>query len=803
MKKFLSIFLFSLLFLPTVSDAIQKDAGYRLDYNGLSKRLSALEDIIKSGQGNSELINEKVSELKETKSLLLEYKTRQEDSLKTVEKRLTIIGEAPSGETKESAIITQTRQGFNKEKVDITGRIATIDILLAKIEDIEVLMLNLKSQKLLRGLLNRQEPLIYPSEFFFSGKLFVEFLIDILRSPFDWYGNLEPTRQETVKDGLFPIGLIILFSLWLGVYLRLFIMKHFGYKKDIENPRYGNKVSAAIFVAIAYGVIPASIIGGFLIWNITHKVVTTGFFGLIVNSLLFYGLFVILAKAIARVIFAPYNEKWRLLSVSTEKAKKICSAVYFTIIMIGVMMFLDNIVRKANYPLDLITFVSAMSSAIKAFCIIIITKRLFMDDNPDNNILDEDVPENGEDEQLSMAFKVTLSLTVFAFAAFLLSIFGYPTLATFILDKFIISCLIIGVFLIVRTAIKELLHRFLFLTFWSKTFRLRRKMIQKIDFWSFLILEPVIVLSALCFILTVWGVSTNMLLSVIHKLLFGFTIGGIKLSLISIVLGFLVFFISIALVKVMKKKLMNNVLSRMDIDDGIKHSLESGFGFVGFISSLLLAVVVMGGSLTNFALIAGALSFGIGLGLQNIVNNFVSGIVLLFERPVKIGDWVIVNGQEGIVKQVSIRATELETWERSNIIIPNADILSNSLVNLTHTDKVGRIDVAVGVAYGSDTQKVKEILLSVAEEHKKILKKPIPFVVFADFADSSLNFELRAFTSDVMNRLSTASDLRFEIDRLFRENNIEIPFPQRTLHIQTPIKVEENGKPNKKSKKSV
>jgi small-conductance mechanosensitive channel len=190
----------------------------------------------------------------------------------------------------------------------------------------------------------------------------------------------------------------------------------------------------------------------------------------------------------------------------------------------------------------------------------------------------------------------------------------------------------------------------------------------------------------------------------------------------------------------------------------------------------------MGGNLSNIALIAGALSLGIGFGLQNIVNNFISGIILLFERPIKVGDWIIFNGQEGIVKQINIRSTELETWQKSNIIIPNADILSNSIINMTLENKLGRVDIKVGVAYGSDIDKVKRVLLEIADDNPKVLKKPEPSVVFTDFADSSQVLELRCHLSDIMSRLFVASDIRSEISRRFIEEKIEMPFPQVVVH---------------------
>lgn len=217
------------------------------------------------------------------------------------------------------------------------------------------------------------------------------------------------------------------------------------------------------------------------------------------------------------------------------------------------------------------------------------------------------------------------------------------------------------------------------------------------------------------------------------------------------------------------------------------HSLAAGIGYLGVVLAAALAVIVMGIDLTNLALVAGALSVGIGFGLQNVVNNFVSGIIILLERPLKVGDWVIINDKEGLVKQINIRATEIETFQRASIIVPNADIVSNYLINLTHKDRYGRIDIAIGVAYGSDVEKVKATLLKAARKHERILKFPAPRVLFKNFGDSSLDFELYCFTNNVIEKRLIASELRFEINRLFIEEKIDIPFPQRVVHLVNPV----------------
>ena len=341
--------------------------------------------------------------------------------------------------------------------------------------------------------------------------------------------------------------------------------------------------------------------------------------------------------------------------------------------------------------------------------------------------------------------------------------------------------ILLGFLFIIRKAFEDIMHRVLLMRLWAKTFRVKRKILSKLNFWISLVVDPLFVLLAIYMILALWGVSVEILNHGIYKIFTGFNIGGVKISLLSIFLGIIIFFIAVNIVRALKRRLAGNVLSKMDIDEGIKASLESGFGSVGYVLSALLAIAIMGGDLGNLALIAGALSVGIGLGLQNVVNNFVSGIVILFERPIKVGDWVSINGEEGRVKQINIRATEVETFKKTSLIIPNANILSTTVTNLTHSDNSSRMSINVGVAYGSDTRRVAEILLECAEAHKRVLKKPAPSVIFKDFGPSSLDFELRCYTSDIWTGWIIPSDLRFEIDRRFREEGIEIPFPQQTI----------------------
>jgi len=787
MKKIANILSFVLvLFLVNTAAAADKNItslGEDLSYTEINQKLAMMEKSIRSGKATSEEMSDIVKYIGEKRIQLADSKKRIENTLKFIEKRIEALGEVPEN-GKEVALIAQKRKEFTAELATEKARVAEVDILLTRIDELDMTVFNQRHKELLGNILIRVTPLVMPSEFIQATSQFAILFYDVIKSPLDWYRNLSPADSDIVKAKLIPVLLIILFMSWVGYWLRMLLIRKFGYRKDIEYPRYGRKIFAAFIVAVAYGVIPSFIIGTLLAWLQASSILTTGFLGVVLRSFLYYALFVIMGRAISRVTFAPYNEKWRLVNVDSAKAKRLTSALYFSVTTVGIMAFLIHIVTVGNYPIELLTFLIAISSAVKAFCIILITKRVFWEDEnfPEEEMDGGEIEDESCEEDNSFAFRMTFFISLFALSAFLLSIFGYPYLSAYILNHFIFSVLIIAALAGVRKSLYEVLHRLLLLRFWVKTFRMRRRIINKIDFWSNLILDPLFILMGLFILLALWGIPTDTLKNLVYSVFMGFTVGGVRVSLISIVLGIVSFFVVLALVKAMRRRLQDNVLARMDIDEGVKHSLSAGFGFVGYIVAVLLAFAIMGGNLTNFALVAGALSVGIGLGLQNIVNNFVSGIILLFERPIKVGDWVVINGEEGKVKQINIRSTEIETFKRASVIIPNANLLSGTVTNLTHSNNWARYGVSVGVAYGSDTEKVKNVLLECAQNHKKVLKKPEPYVVFKDFGSSSLDFELRVYVSDIWSGWLVPSDLRFAINQRFIEEGIEIPFNQMVVH---------------------
>lgn len=753
-----------------------------LNYETITKELNKIEENLKSGKTDAQIINEYVSFLGEIRSRLHEIQPYLEVKLKNINKRIETLGEAPAEGEEELPLIAEKRKEYNEEAVHQKGRIAENDLLINRIDELTGLIVAVRNKILFGNLFIYQTPLIYPSIFLKTTRLFFDFCFKIIKSPIDWYQELSQQQKQTVHSNLLPVLLAIIITFAFAYMLRVLILKYLGYKKNVtEMPPYVTRVMAAFFVACAYGIIPAILLGSFLVWAVHTQILVIGFFGITLSSVLYYLLYILLANAVVRVVFAPYNSMWRLINIDDAKAKQMTGTFYFSFFCIGISGMLLHIAEQAGLSSELLYFLSFVNSTIKAACLVLIVKSVFGDDAALVENMNEDEADIA-DTKARTAFRLIFLTSIFAVVIAGISLFGYPRLAAFIINRFLISLLIIGAFIVINKSVFELIKRILLFNFWIKTLHMRRRLIEKVDFWLNVILNPLFVILTILVILSLWGVSTDLLLQSVSKLLFGFKIGGIEISLLSILLGIAVFFACISLVRIMRRKLFDNILSHVEMDDGIRHSLASGFGFVGFVLAVFLAIAVMGGDLSNIALVAGALSVGIGLGLQGVVNNFVSGIILLFERPVKVGDWVIINGEEGQVKQINIRSTEVETFKKSSVIIPNATLLSTSVTNLTHSNNWARQSVTVGVAYGSDAKKVSDILLECAKNNRKVLKNPAPYVLFQDFGASSLIFELRCYTSDIWTGWMIPSELRFEIDRRFREEGIEIPFNQLVVH---------------------
>lgn len=260
------------------------------------------------------------------------------------------------------------------------------------------------------------------------------------------------------------------------------------------------------------------------------------------------------------------------------------------------------------------------------------------------------------------------------------------------------------------------------------------------------------------------------------------SIGDYQLSMLQIVVLVLIVLFTWSLSWILKKIVVNrNNIS--EPEKGRRLSVYKLIQYVLWVVALLLGIESMGFQITVLLAGSAALLVGIGLGLQEVFKDFVSGIILLFDGTIRVSDIIEVEGKVGRVTEIRLRASEMETREGIIMIIPNSRFITGNVVNWTHNHKLTRFSVVVGVAYGSDVEKVRDLLIECAKQHPQVVKNPEPFVFFSDFGDSQLTFSLQFFSRSVFRIEFVKSDIRFAIDKAFRENNVVIPFPQRDLHI--------------------
>lgn len=254
------------------------------------------------------------------------------------------------------------------------------------------------------------------------------------------------------------------------------------------------------------------------------------------------------------------------------------------------------------------------------------------------------------------------------------------------------------------------------------------------------------------------------------------------------IIVFLIFFIGfLTLGSIVRRLMHNKFLKRFDIDDGLQFTLARVAQYIIVVIGILISFQFLEINLTSLAVVFGLLSVGIGFGLQNITANFISGLIIMFERPISVGDRVQVGDKEGDVTEISIRSTKIRTLNNISIIVPNNQFVENDVVNFSHGDPTFRLDIQVGVSYSSDLDKVLKALNEIAEDHPKVMKVPKHQVHLSNFGDSAWDMELRVWIPNVKERYILRNEINQAIVRKFEEYEIEIPFPQRDLHVRSSI----------------
>lgn len=707
-----------------------------------------------------------------------------EGSLKRSEERLALLGAAPKeGEPAEAAPVAREREAINEEITYLRGQrtrvIANIDAATALLDEFSAQRLGERYRRLMR----RGPPLVSLALWEAAAAQ----AADLSRSVAGHFTEWRAAQSDQRGLLMSLSGLIAAFAASFMMFgpVSEWLRRAFSVRIEAFEPTPPRRVAVA-GIKMLTRLIPG-VIGGLLVIETSKALGLVGEAGIPVIRAIWQALVAyLIVDGFARGLFAPFAPAWRLAEVESARTRHAFSLLLWIVIVVGLKTVFATLLSDEAHALrSIANGASAMlvGALVFALCRKSVWVHPAQATNGDGgagatNSEAPAAPDQGPWGVVRFAGRLVSAVLLAAPLA------GYVPIADFISTRLYYLILLLTVLWFVRAALKEMAA-------WADQ-RLRAARTdagsdekQAFQFWigAGIDLLLLMILTPMLFILG--GVNTGIVRDYLLRALVGLRIGEFTFSLVDVLMSIGVFVAILALTRLFQSAMQRGPFAHSRLDPGIQNSLTTIIGYIGLVIAAVIGLGLLGVDLSNLALIAGALSVGIGFGLQSIVNNFVSGIILLFERPVKAGDWIVTASGEGIVKKISVRSTVLETFDRASVIIPNSELIASTVTNWTHKSALGRIGVAVGVSYGSDPEQVREVLLRCANAHPQIVRYPEAFVVWNNFGSSSLDFEVRAFISDIAKGLQVRTDLRFAIFKAFREEGIEFPFPAQDIFIRS------------------
>ncbi len=697
---------------------------------------------------------------------------RLDDPLASAKERLTQLGAKPK-EGEESADVAQQRAEREAavNRIDETQRLARS--LVVQGDQIIDRVSNRRRASFAKDLFNRTQPLISPS-------LWTKVMADVPRDTRSLQSALSDIGLLFSRNG--SIGNLLVLGLAFGISVALYfgrrnIAPRAARRDESKTEPSRRATLLGAWRVILVGTVPA-VAGSYAVYYALDETNLLPSRLLPVAGMILWGLaFIAAVEALCDGLLSPDKPNWRPAPVSDSAATrlKLLAVGIATIAVVVKSVEALNSGISAALPISIATRgIGALATAL----ILAIGLHRFADTEDEEEACFGPYVPTKTTTGIGGPARLLgwIAVAVIGFAA----LGGYVALATFIIDQMIWTASVLVLLYLLVQSVETFLGKALtdgsrLATALQANTGLRKRSLNQISVLATGAARVVLILLAALLILAPWGLDSTDIVSSMRSAFFGFQVGGVTISLSSIVLGIGVLAIGVIITRAIQRWLDQTYLPATDLDAGLRNSISTVAGYCGFLLSLALAFSYLGLSLEKITIVAGALSVGIGFGLQSIVNNFVSGLLLLWERPIRVGDQVVIGDSEGIVKRISVRSTEIQTFDRSAVIVPNSNLISGIVKNRVRGDRTGRLSLLVNVLRNQDPVRAAELITGCADAHPNVVRDPPPRVVFRKIGDTFLEFELLAWISDVSLGLKVQTDLNFAVFKTLTESGLIPP----------------------------
>ncbi|TDK50291.1 DUF3772 domain-containing protein [Antarcticimicrobium luteum] len=743
---------------PAVEETLSPPLKQDPYYTAWLETAQRAENAIDANRASNAALEELRAQLVAYRQTFLESRDRNSSRIETLKSQLSALGAAPAEGTEEPADIAALRDRLNAQMRELTVPAVVAQEAYSRADGLIAELDRIVRERQARQLLSRGQTPLNPAGWTAALRDLTVLLRDVRNETVSsWRAarDLNRLRDNAPLILLFTIGGLILL-----VRGRAWAERAGGYLRG-----FGGRGTGVWSFIVSLGRIGLPLIGLFLITRAVNASEAVGLRGtLFMNVLPVWGTIILGFLWLGDRLYSKRDQDAQIPLPAAARSAARRGLLYVALLLVF---------YRAIGLVETVQTISEASRAVLVFPIIVAASVVLLRLRRVTLIEDtggETIPAGLR--RMAPALRA-LSLVVAAVTP-LLAAAGYQTLAEAIIFPAIMTLALLGAVLVLQRFIGDL---YVWLS--NAGEGAGDSIVPALAGFALVVLS----LPALALI---WGARVADLTELWARFLAGFNIGDTNISPTDFLTFAVIFGIGYAGTRALQSALSSSLLPRTGLDAGGQNAVVSGIGYLGILLSALVAITTAGIDLSSLAIVAGALSVGIGFGLQNIVSNFVSGIILLIERPISEGDWIEVNGQMGYVRDISVRSTRIETFDRTDVIVPNADLVSGLVTNYTRGNTVGRVIVPVGVAYGTDTRLVETLLREIANAHPMVLANPTPNVVFQGFGADSLDFEIRAILRDVNWVLSVKSDMNHEIAKRFAEAGIEIPFAQRDIWLRNP-----------------